>query len=231
MLYTKCLRKLLRRRVVKIQKSFQGGIIRCGNDYGGFDIIPELLKRNGDLVVYSFGIGEDLSFSEDIDRNFDAQIFAFDPTPKAIRFVKDHPLYQKANFHFIEKGIASKDCHSRFYLPENEEYVSGSCIQHEGLSSDSIEVELCKLKSFMGEFGHNEIDILKMDIEGSEFDVIEDILKDEILFTQLCVEVHDYYFRDGNRKLKALIRILNEYGYLIGSIKGENEITFIKAKQ
>ena len=32
----------------------------------------------------------------------------------------------------------------------------------------------------MNEYGHNKIDLLKMDIEGSECDVIEDMLNNKI---------------------------------------------------
>lgn len=220
-----------RAKKVRVQKKFKN-IIRCGNDYGGFDVILDNLNvGQDDLIVYSFGIGEDLSFSEDIDRRLSAQIYAFDPTPKSIRFVKNHFLYQKDNFHFIAAGISVEDCSSHFYLPENENYVSGSLIKRDGLKSDYVEVELRKLKSFMDMLGHKQIDILKMDIEGSEFEVVPHILRDNISFSQLCVEVHERFFHDGNEKLTALIASLNEHGYYIGSCKGKNEITFIKCEE
>lgn len=224
------LQRLQARKIVKAQKKVKNKI-RCGSDYGGFDVILDNLKeQNKDLIVYSFGIGKDLTFSEDIDRRFSAQIFAFDPTPKSIEYVQNHFLYQKDNFHFIANGISVEDCRSRFYLPENEHAVSGSLVRRDGLKGDYVEVDLRTLKSFMDMLGHKQIDILKMDIEGSEFEVVPNILKDNISFSQLCVEVHHRFFHDGNKKLTELIATLNEHGYYIGSIKGQDELTFIKCE-
>ena len=42
-------------------------------------------------------------------------------------------------------------------------------------SEKYINVNVKKLRSIMNEYGHNNIDLLKMNIEGSECDVIEDM--------------------------------------------------------
>ena len=55
------------------------------------------------------------------------------------------------------------------------------------------------------ELGHEKIDILKMDIEGAEFEVIHDIICDGIEFGQLCIEVHDRFFENGDKRLKDSI--------------------------
>ncbi len=58
--------------------------VRMGNSYGGFEVAAGKLDKEG-VIVYSFGIGEDLSFSDDIIKRFDARVYAYDPTPKSIR--------------------------------------------------------------------------------------------------------------------------------------------------
>ena len=55
-----------------------------GNEYGGFNVNPNLIENNG--IVYSFGIGEDISFDEAIMRNHNCTVFGFDPTPKSIEW-------------------------------------------------------------------------------------------------------------------------------------------------
>ncbi len=42
----------------------------------------------------------------------------------------------------------------------------------------------------MKQLGHEEIDILKMDIEGAEYGVIEDIIKKSIFPRQILIEFH-----------------------------------------
>jgi hypothetical protein len=60
-----------------------------GNDYGGFYICPILLAppprtHNKKIIVYSCGVGEDISFDIAIMHDCDCEVFAFDPTPKSI---------------------------------------------------------------------------------------------------------------------------------------------------
>lgn len=56
-----------------------------------------------------------------------------------------------------------------------------------------IQVASKSLTTVMGELGHNHIDLLKLDIEGSEYSLLESMLGKEnpILPTQVLVEFHD----------------------------------------
>ena len=86
-----------------------------------------------------------------------------------------------------------------------------------------------RVKTIMQELNHEKIDLIKMDIEGSEFDVVEDMCLSGIQFCQLCVEVHDRFFKDGYKRLKKMIKMLNEMGYEIVSISDtKEELTFMK---
>lgn len=78
---------------------------------------------------------------------------------------------------------------------------------------------------------HSVIDILKMDIEGSEFDVMEQILTSGADIRQICLETHDYLYTDGSgrEKLVHLIEVLNTHRYYAASVPWNvNEITFLK---
>ena len=222
---------IIKKRIIKKPASIRGGVIRCGNDYGGFDVYPEMLKRTKS-VVYSFGIGEDLSFSEDILRNFNADIYAFDPTPKAIQYVKRNPIYHNEHFHFYEYALGTSDGKILFHLPINENYVSGSLMMHKNVQSKGIEVVQKCILSIMRELGHTQIDILKIDIEGSEFSVIEDVLNNNILVHQICVEIHDRFFKDGLIRVRKMFRMLRDKEYVLVSVSsGLNEFTFVNLKR
>ena len=61
----------------------------------------------------------------------------------------------------------------------------------------------------MKENGHTRIDLLKLDIEGAEFPVVDEILRKRIPVRQLLVEFHDgllpgFRLRDS---LLALVRL------------------------
>lgn len=157
-------------RIIERQKKER--IQWIGSSYGGFGICSSAMRINP--VVYSFGIGEDASFDLAMIKKYNADIYAFDPTPKSINWVKDNVNNKK--FKFFPYGISDRDQIEKFYLPQKENYVSGSVCQREGLKQDFIEVEMHRLETIMNDMGHTQIDVLKMDIEGSEFYVIPDIL-------------------------------------------------------
>ncbi|MBS1589418.1 MAG: FkbM family methyltransferase [Bacteroidetes bacterium] len=85
------------------------------------------------------------------------------------------------------------------------------------------------LKTIMQELGHTHIDVLKIDIEGSEYDVIDNILDEKLSVTQILIEFHDRFFTNGTLKTKATIVNLRDSGYEIFVISNSlEEISFIK---
>ena len=41
--------------------------------------------------------------------------------------------------------------------------------------------------------GHDSIDLLKIDIEGFEYEVLQSCLEERIPIKQICVEFHDFF--------------------------------------
>ena len=83
--------------------------------------------------------------------------------------------------------------------------------------------------TIISELGHTHIDVLKMDIEGSEFLVIDDILNSDISITQILIEFHGRFIENGVLKTKNAIGSIISHGYLLynTSISGE-EFSFVK---
>ena len=145
-----------------------------------------------------------MSFSQALHDKFDVNIYAFDPTPKSKKYVESHPLYASNRFHFEYIGLSDVDEYVKFYLPENESYVSGSAFSHKGSAKVPIEVSMKCLDTISKELGHDHIDILKMDIEGSEFKVVDGLNKVNIPIGQICLEVHNRFFENGKELLKKI---------------------------
>ena len=49
-------------------------------------------------------------------------------------------------------------------------------------------VDVDTIKNIMNKYNHKQIDLLKLDIEGSEIDVLNNMLDDEIYPKYLCIE-------------------------------------------
>jgi len=65
----------------------------------------------------------------------------------------------------------------------------------------------------MRELGHVSIDLLKMDIEGAEYDVLADMISQRIPVKQLLVEFHHRWPQIGVGRTKQAIQALNAAGY------------------
>jgi FkbM family methyltransferase len=205
-------------------------MIKCksvwyGNSYGGFYVFPGCLNANS--IVYSFGIGEDISFDKAIIENHNCSVFGFDPTPKSINWVMGQKLPD--GFKFFEYGINDKSGLVDFYLPKNPEHVSGSfTIQKNVDINEKVTVQMKSFIDITHELGHKHIDVLKMDIEGAEYNVLEDILNSKITITQILIEFHDRFIENGKFKSKQAIKKLKDNGFEIFAISDSfEEISFI----
>ncbi|EIW75021.1 hypothetical protein CONPUDRAFT_132617 [Coniophora puteana RWD-64-598 SS2] len=131
------------------------------------------LEHKPECVVYSFGTNYDVSFeSELLDRTRRCQIYGFD-IREAAAF--GGALRSSPRAHFMHAGLSSVDKHG----PEDVH-------------------KLYTLESLMRRNGHAYIDILKVDLEGAEFDVLTRLLAPYLSsgaplpFGQLLLEIHTW---------------------------------------
>lgn len=199
-----------------------------GNGYGGFYVDPTLVPDNA--IVYSFGIGEDISFDKAIIEKHGSKVYGFDPTPKSINYIKNNNTPEL--FYFHPFGIGEKTGTVTFNLPKNKEHVSGSVYGHKLVDeSNAVEVLLKEFKDIVSDLGHRHIDVLKMDIEGSEYAVMEGILNSGIPIKQILVETHERFFDDGLEKGKKFFKQLHDHGYRIFAISDTyQEISLVKTQ-
>jgi FkbM family methyltransferase len=206
---------------IKIPKKFIGS-----ETYGGWFISP--LNINEKSIIYSFGIGENISFDLDLVRMFNCKIFAFDPTPKSRAWLKKQILPE--NLKYYEIGLSSKDDTVEMFPPKNPKHVSFSIISKNN-DTTPIKMRVARLKTIMQDLGHLKIDILKMDIEGSEYEAIDDILKSEIKINQILVEFHHRFPKISTRATKKAMEQLSNAGYKIFAVSSSREeYSFIKSK-
>ena len=203
-------------------------LVKDGTEYGGWTYDSAAITAES--VVYSVGLGEDTSWDEGIMKRFGLQVWGFDPTPKSIKYVNSNENLGQ-NFHFTPEGLGIKKDVLTFTKPQNTNYVSMREGKHDGLG-ETIEVPVNSLENWMQNFGHAHLDILKIDIEGSEYDVLEHcIQKKWFPMDQLLVEFHQRFFEDKTRHINVL-NGLKANGFEIIHNKGGKgqEISFRKKK-
>ena len=201
---------------------------RIGSDYGGYFLDASLIGPNA--IVYSLGVGEDISFDLALIKRFGLTVHGFDPTPQVKTWLASQTLPKE--FHFHDFGIADFDGEACFYLPPRPDYISHSLIPARQYSRESIRVPMARLATAMRQLGHTRIDVLKMDIEGAEYGVVENLVREKIPVRQILVEFHHRLSSIGVGKTRRAIALLREYGMKIAHICLRTEVfTFLKVQE
>jgi FkbM family methyltransferase len=197
-----------------------------GNEYGGYLVDESSLRP--DSVVYSLGVGKDISFDLAMIEAFGVAIDAFDPTPEVKAWLATQTLPSQFRFHDV--GIADTDGNIAFYLPPRSDYISHSIVHARQYSSDSIQVPIARLSTVMRQLGHLRIDVLKMDIEGAEYAVIEDIVRSNIHVGQILVEFHHRLSGVGTSRTRRALELLEARGMKVAHVCPRLEVfTLIRA--
>jgi len=197
-----------------------------GTSYGGFYVNPDFLDEMS--VIYSFGIGKDISFDLKCIEKHGCNVYGFDPTPISIQYIKSIKI--PGNFQFLDYGISTTSGSQTFFLPANPRAVSGSMVANETVDQNNAIVVMMKtFEEIVSSLGHKHIDVLKMDIEGAEYDVLKSILDSKVSIDQILVEFHDRIFDTTILKSQETVELLKRKGYSVfGVSKSYEEVSFIK---
>lgn len=196
----------------------------------GWYVDTTCLKNKVSLLVYGVGVGEDISWDTGLIDTYNAEVYVFDPTEKSLKYTK--PLLEKyrGKLSHIPEGLSDVPGTLTFALPANPDHVSMR--QVELATKDmvhTVTVPVNTLLAWMEHHSHTYLDIFKIDIEGSEYAVLESLLAQNFMpFTQLLIEYHDRFLSDKSRHSK-LIKALQDAGfYELWSGHGGQEIGYIK---
>ena len=202
--------------------------IVLGTEYGGWPFIKDSLDSNS--LVYSFGVGEDLSFDLDLIARTGATVHAFDPTPKSIRWVQTQGLPRQLNFHPL--GIGARDGCVPFFPPENESHVSFSVAPRpDRVPAEPHMAEVLTLGSIGHRLGHRVPDCIKMDVEGFEYEVITKMIEEGVLPSVLLIEFHHGMYGVSDKQTESAVDQLRAHGYRIFYISGAGrEYGFVSNK-
>jgi hypothetical protein len=192
-------------------------LIRIGRNYDGGYVIAESLMRRSSVLL-SFGINDDWSFEEDFYRKSGIRCFGFDfsihkkiflqRAMQQIRFFFGDILKRrKIGFGRWKEARRNYTLHVKFnsFFRKNsfQSYGIDNSTQGQFMTLDDI------LKKYLR--GKNDI-FLKVDIEGYEFRIIDDILKNKDKFHSLAMEIHDIH--DEEKGFRQFIEKIQQHFYV-----------------
>jgi len=178
-----------------------------GTEYGGWPVDLGLVPENS--TVISAGVGEDISFDLELIKNKSCNIVGVDPTEKSAVYIRKNP---NDNFKFIQKALYSNSNQKvKMYKNQNPQWVSESITPTHNMVSDldCYDATTVSVQDLLKEY--NNVSILKMDIEGSEYEVLNNLK--ELTIPQLCVEFHHFCTEYTIEDTKKCIKHLMSLGY------------------
>jgi len=238
---------------LKKKKNINNNIIHLGTFYGGYDIVD--LKNI--KIIISCGLGEDASFDIEIINKYYAKNIILDPTPRSIihfnsikkNFGKRRIFSYRAkggklharsynlkkinsnNMIFLNKAISDKNNDKmKLYYPNNKKMVSASIYKDKNYSNNFFLANTIDLNSLIKKYKIKKIDILKLDIEGGEINILNNLLKKKIFPKQILVEFKDIKTINPIKfiKIYCINKKLSDNGYSFIFKNKKGDITYLK---
>ena len=195
---------------------------RLGDGPSGYFVPMSMLSSSS--VCYSAGVGEDISFDMALIDAAQCHVFAFDPTPRSIEYVK-RVASRQPRFQFHPLGLWHEEASLSFYAPKDPRHVSHSVVNLQK-TSDYFEAPCKRLSTVMRELGHDRLDLLKLNIEGAQYAVIDTIIEDRVPVKVLCIAIDQ---PTSPLRIFRTVRRLQGCGYELVKVDGWT-YTFVAKK-
>jgi FkbM family methyltransferase len=141
---------------------------------------------------------------------FGCEVFLFDPSPVGAATVEALSGDERMRkIHFFPSALSGNS-------GEIQAAIGGD---HGGMNwirtGEGEAVLAVSIYDCMVRHKHNRIDLLKLDIEGFEYEVLEDCLTHHVSIRQICAEFH-HFFKDISRfQTYAMLRKLKRAGFTV----------------
>ena len=187
---------------------------------------------SADPLLIDCGLGEDISFPVSFLARFGGRVAGVEPNPRSLEYCKN--ILPKGMYVIPQAFWSESGNTLTFHLPRPQEQlpkgadgVSGSILDsHSYVGDESISVKTVSLAEILKREQRTQCDVLKMDIEGAEYEVLEALCNsgDISLAKQLLVEFHHgvttYCMADTER----LVSILGDKKFKLIHTEGRNYI-------
>lgn len=207
------------------------GYLRLGTRYGGWWIDASVLGPTPLLV--DCGLGEDISFPLAFIERFGGRVIGVEPNPRSLGYcqprcpagmeIVPQALWTRAgktlNFHLPRPQAE---------LPKGADGISGSLIgSHEYVAGgDELTVTTTTLAKILDAAGRAECDILKLDVEGAEYDVLAELCRsgDIRRARQVLIEFHHGVTHHTAAETVAITSALASAGFELVHVESRNYI-------
>lgn len=222
-LYRRAFERVLSRTRLQGRRDHDLELADLGSPYGGWTV-PERLIEAG-WTCYTVGAGGDISFDLALIERHGVTVRAFDAVEQYVLQSRE-TAKGEPRFSAHHAAIALADGPLRMQVTHDRQSRS---VSSAGLyeSHEYVELPGRTLGSLAAELGDARIDLLKLDIEGGEYELIPSLDLRALGVAVFCTQLHHTASIGSAR---ALVAGLRERGYEPVACRPAVKLTFVRSE-
>ena len=148
-------------------------------------------------LVFDIGGFEGL-FAQEIFNLYNSNIFIFEPVPLFCNKIEKLFL-ENQKIKIFRFGLSAKDNTQAIKIKGNESsiYINGK---------ENLKVQFKSISDFFNEKKINHVDLMKINIEGGEFDLLDQLIKSKLVTRIDNIQVQFHNFFDNSKDRREGIR-------------------------
>lgn len=208
------------KKCARVQKARRAGLVYVPPN---FVYRPDLSTAS---VVIDGGCSYEADFSVSLMRKHGVRAFGVDPTRKHREALRRLESQYPGRFVHVPCAIAAADGVLTFH--ESRVNESGSLLNdHVNVLQDettSYDVEAVTLRSLLARLGVETVDMLKLDLEGAEYELFAGMTPAELQpFKQVFVEFHHHAVGHfGEADTRRIVALICSFGFREFSLDDHN---------
>lgn len=155
-----------------------------------------------DSIVYDIG-GYYGEFASDIYNKFGCYVYVFEPIEEFYNIICEKFKYND-KVKVFNFGLGPITCSQTISLLDN----SSSLFSEKG---DKIEIKIKSISEFINENNHQNIELAKFNIEGAEYDLLENLIETDQInkISSLQIQFHDFVVENAYERMIKIQNSLN----------------------
>jgi FkbM family methyltransferase len=214
-------RRWFENRMAHVKTEPMDGLQALGSDYGYWVVPVDWVDSS--WTCYCVGAGGDISFERELLTRYGPIVRSFEPDEGYVGQLRVSPEDEE-RFSLYQMAIAPADGPIRMqrtHIPGSRSLSPAHLYETE----DYVEVPGRSLRSLMEEFGDESVELLKVDVEGGEYELLPTLDLAGMGVRVFCTQLH----HTGTvRQAKALIDGLRRQGFRLVNYDETVRLTFVR---
>jgi len=180
-------------------------------------------------VVVDVGCADDPDFSIHMIDKYGLKAYGVDPTKKHEPALTRLEERFQGKFKHVPLAVSAMDGSITFH--ESVDNTSGSILaEHSNIMKDEVnsyDVESVTLKSLIERIDKSDVDLIKLDLEGAEYELLNSVKKEDLApFRQIYVEFHHHCTNHTIGETEKIVNAIENFGFTSFSLDDHNYLFF-----